>query len=479
MKITKILKMAAVSLIAALTAFGSAACDFSESKSAYDIAVENGSFVGTEEEWLLSLKGKDGEDAKSPTIEEIYEAWLGQGNEGSFNDFLKEYLNVNVSETNDTDTIAKNVMSVVSVYCAFDYQLEYKVGYYVTETLNYKKNAAGSGVVYWLDKENGNALVITNYHVVYGAASLDENHISDEIWLYPYGGLMSFTRTSYKTLTVNNEEKDYTTGVDGGAGGIRATYIGGSMTYDVAVLEVSGSSVLRESEMVAAEIGDSNTVRVGEKVYAIGNPEGDGISVSEGVLSVDSEYISMTGADTVTELDFRVMRTDAAINHGNSGGALFDSQGKLIGIPSAKNVEKDVENMGYALPINQVMNVVGNLKANGLKVKRATLGVKIGTTDSKAVWDEQSKRLKIVEEIAISSVDVRSVADVCGLEANDVLVSAQVNGGETVAIERRYHVIDLMLTIREGDTLTLKVLRKGIEKTVTITFYSDYFNEIA
>lgn len=478
MRKAKFFKTAALTLVAVFTVFGATACDFSASKSAYDIAVENGSFVGTEEEWLMSLKGKDGEDAKSPTIAEIYAEWLEQGNSGSFNDFLSEYLSFSVSENNNTDTIAKNVMSVVSVYCATDYQLEYKSdGFYLTRTLDYKKTAAGSGVVYWLDKENGNALVVTNYHVVYGAGSLDENHISDEIWLYPYGGLMSFQATAYEELTVKGVTKKYVTAIDGGKGGIPARYIGGSMTYDVAVLEVSGSTVLKESAMQAAEIDDSENVRVGEKVYAIGNPEGDGISVSEGILSVDSEYISMTGADNVTEVEYRVMRTDAAINHGNSGGALFDSQGKLIGIPSAKNVEDDVDNMGYALPINQVMNVIENLKVNGLKVKRATLGVTIQTENSKAVWDEKTKRLKIVEEIKIAAVDARSAAAVCGLKVGDVLQSARVNSGEEIAIERKYHIIDLMLTLRENDVLTLTVLRNGVKEDVSVTFVADYFSE--
>ena len=105
---------------AVVTAFGFAACDFgiNSPKSAYQVAVENG-FTGTEQEWLNSLKGSNGSDGSDLDIEEVYNVAVSNGYGGTFLEFLKEYLSVNVSENNNTDTIAHNMMSVVSVCCGF------------------------------------------------------------------------------------------------------------------------------------------------------------------------------------------------------------------------------------------------------------------------------------------------------------------------------------------------------------------------
>lgn len=116
--------------------------------------------------------------------------------------------------------------------------------------------------------------------------------------------------------------------------------------------------------------------------------------MTEGALSVESEYISLTAADEKSTIDFRVMRTDAAINSGNSGGALFDAQGKLIGITNAKRVDQlesdrttidSVDNIGYALPITQVKYAVENILDNNGGIKRAMFGISVQLTDSKAV----------------------------------------------------------------------------------------------
>ena len=105
---------------AGVMVFGLSSCFQEEQKSltAYELAVENG-FQGTEKEWLASLKGSDGDDGKDADMQEIYEAAKANGFTGTFLDFLKEYFSVEVSEGNDTKTIAKNMMSVVSVYCGF------------------------------------------------------------------------------------------------------------------------------------------------------------------------------------------------------------------------------------------------------------------------------------------------------------------------------------------------------------------------
>ena len=446
-------KKAIVGFMLALTfSFGMAACDWQKSrvsengKSAYEIAVEHG-FQGSEEDWLLSLKGGDGQDATGITIADAYEEWLARGNEGSFNEFLKEYLSADPNNIYgyDVDVLQHNIMSTVSIYCAYQ--------------AKDSDLSAGSGVIVELDKEKGNATVITNYHVVYNAEASEK--ISQDICLYLYGGMTGY-------------DDD---GSIGGPGGIHASYVGGSMTYDVAVLKVENSEVLKNSVAEQAKIGDSETLTIGEKVFAIGNAEGDGMSVTAGVLSVDSEYIDLASADEKSTISFRVMRMSAPINHGNSGGPLFNSKGELIGINNAKRVEEDVEGMGYSLPITQVMNVVKNVLANGGSVKRALFGVTVQTVDSKAVWDEARGRVKIVDTLKVSEVSKGSIG--YGKFKVGDFISSVVIGGVEYPVERSFQMIDKMLSVCYGDEVKVKVIRGSEEVELTFLFNSwSYFSDV-
>lgn len=463
----------------AVMAVSFSACDFSAfgSKSAYEIAVENG-FTGTEADWLKSLQGADGSDGADLDIEEVYAAAVENGYEGSFLEFLKEYLSADVSENNDTDAIAHNMMSVVSVYSGFretKKTASWPFGGTVTTTSLVW--AAGSGVIYDLNKEAGNAYVITNFHVIYDAES--DNGIADYIYLSLYGGI-----TNINTSTGEN--------TDGLA--IPATYVGGAADYDIAVLKVQGSEILRESSAEEAEIGSSEEITTGEKVFAIGNPEGDGISVTEGIISVDSEYIQLESTiNPGTAVSMRVMRTDAAINSGNSGGGLFDAQGKLVGITNAKlgdsliykkdqygnkvlNGIHSVDNMGYALPITQVMSVVDNIMDNDGSVKRATLGVTVQTVESKSILE--NGKAVIVETVSVVDITKGSAGDGV-FETGDILKSIIVGNTKT-EIRRRYQIIDLLLCVRKGDTVKVTVERDGKAVGLSITFDKDeYFTAVS
>ena len=240
------------------------------------------------------------------------------------------------------------------------------------------------------------------------------------------------------------------------------------MDYDIAVLKVEGSSVLQNSFATAAVLGDSNTVIPGEKVFVIGNPEGEGISVTSGVLSVDSEYIDMQSSDGLRTVEYRVMRTDAAINHGNSGGGMFNAEGELIGIINAKSTAEDVDNMGYALPITQVKYVMQNAVDNGGDVHRAMLGITVATTGSTARLDGEGN-LVIEEELTIYESPSAGAAAYGLLFKGDVMKEATING-KTSKLTRRFHLIDLLLQVRLGDTISLKIERDGEEKTVQIAF---------
>ena len=177
----------------------------------------------------------------------------------------------------------------------------------------------------------------------------------------------------------------------------------------------------------------------------------------------------MTALDnTNRDVDYRVMRTSAAVNHGNSGGAMFDLNGKLIGIVNAKSVEEDVENMGYALPINYAIKTMNNILANGGVVKRAMFGVMVQTVESTAEINEAG-RVVITEKCVIAEAATYGSAAYGKLRVGDVLKSVTLNG-ETHAVTRRHQVGDLLLDVRLGDSVFLKVERENETVDVEIKF---------
>ena len=436
-------------------------------ESAYDIAVRNG-FVGTEKEWLQSLQGADGEDAKDVTAKDLYDTAVENGFTGTYLDFCKDVLQVEVQSDNDVDIIAQNMTSVVSIYCGFTRTVS-SGGWWQTAQTEYYASV-GSGVVIDIDKANGNALIVTNYHVIYDSASSAKNGVSDKIFLYGYGSLNGFSSQEGDTLGT----------------GIQATFVGGAMDYDIAVLEVRGSDLIKNSILTAAEIGNSNEIMVGEKVFAIGNPNGEGISVTQGIVSVKSEYITLSAFDNrdengdrvVDSVSFRVMRTDAAINGGNSGGGLFDPYGKLVGIVNAKTVQEGTDNMGYSLPISQVKNVVQNILTNDGTLKVATLGVMVSITESEGYYDEMGK-LDIRESFAITTAATSGASSYGKLSVGDQFKAMQIGDGEWYVFERRYELNDMLLSVKKGDVVRIKIITSnGNEKTVEIAFDQDaYFKE--
>lgn len=346
---------------------------------------------------------------------------------------------------------AKGLMSAVSIVCKFQATVQqghWRPGY-GNSTKEY--SSSGSGVIYQMDKAAGDAFIITNYHVVYDASSNAENGISRDISIYLYGSEI--------------EEK-----------AIPATYVGGSLYYDIAVLRIDDSDILRNSHACQVDVADSDAVAVGDSAIAIGNAQGYGISASLGIVSVDSEYITMTAADGRTEVSFRVMRVDTAVNSGNSGGGLYDDRGNLIGIVNAKIVDDGVENIGYAIPSNVAIAIADNIidycyGTDVQRVQRALLGITVTSSDSKAIYDVQTGTVRIVESVSIYEVAEASLAD-GALQAGDLLLSATVNGRKT-EITRQYHVIDLMLSVRAGDTVSFTVLRDGQQLAVDITITAD------
>lgn len=479
-KITKKLITVALSGALCTGAIGLTACE-DKPVTAYEIAVANG-FVGSEQDWLNSLKGTSGNDGADLDITALYNAAVASGEfDGTFLEFLRDYLSVNVQEDNDTQTIAQNVSSVVSICAGFqkDVRVEGFFGYSDETLVSY---AEGSGVIIRLEENDthATAYIVTNYHVIHNTADYTDspNGISQDIYVYPYGAREGFTTGDVATdrddyLDEGGQMGDFT------GDGIRATFVGGAMDYDIAVLKVTDSAYLKDSAVTAATLGDSGEATLGEKVFVIGNANGKGISVTMGIVSVETEKITLVSSDGRRYVDYRVMRTDAAINHGNSGGGLFNANGELIGITNAKTVKQETDNMGYALPISQVSLVVDKILETATEttpgcVRCGHLGIITYLNSSKSVMTESGK-IKIEETFRVSSVEtgVNAGAAQNLLQVGDVILAGKINDGEWLTFTRRYLFADMLLQVNMGDTITFRILRENEEMEVEIPFTSN------
>ena len=362
-------------------------------------------------------------------------------------------VNITPGESQNILAASKALLSSVSVWCTFNC---YQYGWTGQVSGTTQKTGTGSGVIYEIDKENGDAYILTNYHVVYEATSTTANRISSDITVFLYG----------------QEVADYA---------IKAEYIGGSMQYDLALLKISGSEVLMKSPAVAAEFADSNDIAVLETAIAIGNPEGEGISATVGHVNVESEYINMLASDNSTSISIRVIRTDAAVNGGNSGGGLFNSEGKLIGIVNAKMADDSIDNIGYAIPSNVARGVAENIKTHCLGtekecVYKCLLGVTVAANEQYVKYDTETGKVKRYEKIAVQTVNEGSAVDGI-LAVGDVINSITIDGVK-YDITRLHHVIDSMLYARVGSKIVINITRASETTDVEIeakdAMFTDY-----
>ena len=344
----------------------------------------------------------------------------GEGGESS--DLPEFYPGIGSGDTDNVPALQQTLLSTVMIVSEFGLNA-----------------GAGSGIIYQIDKEKGDAYIITNQHVV-----VDGSKLSNNIKVYLYGMVLE----SYA---------------------ISAKYIGGTTAYDIAVLKIEGSEILKNSYARAVTLGKSADVRVFDTVYAVGNPEASGFSATQGIISVRSENLELTGADGKA-ISIRVMRVDAAVNHGNSGGGLYDASGKLIGIVNAKTQGTDVDNIGYAIPIDLVKNLADNIlyHCNGddmIKVNRALLGITISAKVIGPVIDENGT---LTEGARVQVMEVSESSLAYGkVQVDDIVNSITVDGVTVIATE--VHVIpEHMLNARVGSVIIMNVTRG--EETLDINF---------
>lgn len=416
--------------------------------TAYDIAVSRG-YTGTVDEWLAGLNGADGKDGIDAVdyVSAWYEQAKTDGYTGSFTDFLETY-NAAISSTGaDTNAyaVSKAMLSSVTIYTRV------KTRYYSPFGGSQVKTSysAGAGVVFRDDKENGTAYVITNYHVVYDSSSTSTDGIADYIGVCLYGMSASLSSTDETAIESST---------------IKAEFVGGSMDNDIAVIKITESDEYRNSAYIPVTTADSDEVALGQTAIAIGNPEGLGFSATTGTVSVDSEYITMEGLAGGT-MTVRVMRVDTGINGGNSGGGLYNGRGELIGIVNAKTSSDDIENISYAIPVNVALGVAENVLRNNGEFVKSTLGIKCTTGESSAVYDTTKNSVRIVQSITVAEVDENGAA-YGKLEVGDKIMSITVKG-KTTTVTRSFQLSDALLYADTGNPVTLTVVRG--DETVAVT----------
>jgi len=229
-----------------------------------------------------------------------------------------------------------------------------------------------------------------------------------------------------------------------------AKVVGTDPATDLAVVKIDAAN------LPTLVVGDSDAVKVGDVVLAVGNPLGVGETVTSGIISAKGRQ-TPTGDDGYQDF----LQTDAAINHGNSGGALVNVAGELVGInsqilsPSDGNI-----GLGFAIPSNMAKHVMNELVTNG-SVRRAKLGVTIqGITPDMA----QAMNLSSTKGALVSSVDAGSPADKAGLKQGDVVT--QYNGKDVLDNNQLRNAVGATLP---GTTVPLTVLRNGRTETVNVT----------
>ncbi|MBE5731906.1 MAG: trypsin-like serine protease [Clostridiales bacterium] len=432
-----------------------------DGKSAYEIACDSGLFSGTEEEWLKALNGKDGLDGvNGKDGKDIFEVWYEavkeEGYKGSYSDFLLEYIKGTVIETQDgTVNVANNaLLSSVEVYAK-----------------SHKKGAAqffsGGGTIIQDDKESGTAYIVTNYHVIYDPES--EDTLADDCYIMFYG--MSFLKGE-ENSTLEDMLKE---------NAIKVEVIGGSFTNDIAVLKLENSDFYKNSPYKVAKIANSDDIIVGDTAITVGNPSSEGLSITKGIISVDSEYLEIAGADDYTQVELRLIRTDSDINHGNSGGGLFNSKGEFAGVVSVRDFSTNIDGFGYAIPSNVAIGISNNiikryedkdtvyedeLAKEGFGFNKCTLGVEVYVAESFADYDEIEGVVRIKNRIVVATVHEGAAQSF--IQPGDEMVKATLNG-VTRDINRLFTVSDLLVNAEKDDIFILEIIRKVDGERVAMT----------
>ena len=278
--------------------------------------------------------------------------------------------------------------------------------------------ASGSGIII---SEDG--YILTNNHVVSSSSSESNS----------YYQISEATKVS---VTLFNDETEY-----------EAKIVGQDEQTDLAVIKIEKTGLTK------AEFADSDDVKVGEFAMAVGNPVNMTSTVTTGIVSAVNRKITDSDGKT-----YKCIQTDAAINSGNSGGALVNSEGKVIGINTLKLSGTGIEGIGFAIPINATTDITSQLIQYS-KVKRPYIGISGIDLD-----ESTAKKYNLVVGVYVKSVEDFSAAEKGGLKSGDVIVEAD---GKSITTMDELNEIKNSHQI--GDEMKLKINRNGTEKEITLS----------
>ncbi len=321
-----------------------------------------------------------------------------------------------LSNYSDTAIYAANKILPSIVGIEVEYNVNSLISMFGRQSQTSTATASGSGIII-----SDDGYILTNNHIVATSSSESYYEVSEATKL---------------TVTLFNDETKY-----------EAKIIGTDEQTDLAVIKIEKNGLSK------AEFADSDNIKVGEFAMAVGNPLGMQSSITCGVISaVNREVTDSDGKK------FTLMQTDAAINSGNSGGALVNSEGKVVGINTLKLSGTGIEGMGFAIPINATTDITSQLIQYS-KVKRPYIGISGMDLDEKT-----AKANKLVVGIYVKSVDDFSAGEKAGIKIGDVIIEA--DGQKVTSMDK---LNEIKNSHQIGQEMKIKVNRNGQEKELTIT----------
>ena len=327
-----------------------------------------------------------------------------------------------LSNYSDTAVYAANKILPSVVGIEVQYNVNSMLSMFGNRGQSQTATATGSGIII---SEDG--YILTNNHIV-STSSSSSNSSSSNYY--------SVSEAEKVTVTLFNDDKTYD-----------AKIVGTDEQTDLAVIKIE------KTDLPKAEFADSDNIKVGEFAMAVGNPLGMQSSITCGVVSAVNRKI--TDSD---EKEFTLIQTDAAINAGNSGGALVNSQGQVIGINTLKLQGTGIEGMGFAIPINSTTDITSQLIQYS-KVKRPYIGI-----TGMDLSENTAKANNLVKGIYVKAIDDFSAAEKAGVKIGDVIIEAD---GTKISTMDELNSIKNKHSI--GDEMKIKVNRDGQEKELTLT----------
>lgn len=321
---------------------------------------------------------------------------------------------VSLKNYSDTAVYAANKILPSIVGIKIEYNVTSKIPVFGTQAQS-TATATGSGIII---SEDG--YILTNNHVVSSGESESYYQVSEA------------TKVS---VTLFNDTTEY-----------EAKIVGTDEQTDLAVIKID------KKDLPKAEFADSDSIKVGEFAMAVGNPLGLQSSITCGVVSAVNREITDTDGKKYT-----LIQTDAAINSGNSGGALVNSEGKVIGVNTLKLSGEDIEGMGFAIPINSTTDITSQLIQYS-KVKRPYIGI-----TGMDLTEKLAKENHLVEGIYVKSIDDFSAAEKAGLRPGDVIIEA-----DGKKIKTMDELTEIKNSHKISDEISIKVNRDGQEKDLTL-----------